>query len=194
MHALARRRRGGRRSRPLETRGLLLAWSAAASLFPFGCAGGEARPDLLSSSDSDWCPAICDMVLRCQGGIAQGCVAGCRSDASGYFRRVVPESIEAEAACLRAATECPGDMSTLYADCYEQAGRAVPPSAAADRFCTRMSETFFECAWFGSPDACSEELARFTPEALAAGERCSGTPCAELEQCMTASLFTYGDR
>jgi hypothetical protein len=56
-----------------------------------------------------------------------------------------------------------------------------------------MGNVFFECAWFDSPSSCYEEQARFTSDALSAGALCSATSCEELEPCLDANLWSYGE-
>lgn len=173
------------------TRGL--SW---ASLFWFSCffacvEGDETPADGLALR-GDWCSSYCAILEQCGGAFDPSCSDGCRSWSTAYMRRTVAESIEAEAACFRASTACAGGMDEVFTECFEQASLAAPPSAASDHFCARLSQTFFECSWFPSPDSCSLVNARYTAPALAAGERCSDAACDELQQCMEASVWRYG--
>lgn len=177
-------------SRSLSRR---LGWcSLVWSIFLFGCADGETSGNPLVLGN-DWCSSFCTVTQRCGGGANPSCTNSCLSWSSPYIRRTVRESIEAEAACFRASTDCSSGMDQLFTECFEQAGLAAPPSAASERFCSRLSQTFFECRWFDSPDSCSEVNARYTAPALAAGERCNEAACDELQQCMEASVWSYGE-
>jgi hypothetical protein len=106
---------------------------------------------------------------------------------------MVAESIAAEAACFSDSMDCSGGTEPVFEECFAQAGLAAPLSEDADRFCAHMSQTFFECRWFESPEGCSQFHARYSPPALEAGQRCNGAPCEELQQCMEAWVWTYGE-
>ncbi len=178
----------------LELRGRAeLGCLLAAALRCLACVDSEPGQDPLVAGRA-WCSALCTLFERCgEGGPAAPCTNGCVSSSRPYMQRIVAESIAAEAACFEDSTDCSGGTEPVFNECFTQAGLAAPPSADAERFCAHMAQTFFECRWFESPDSCSQVHARYTGAALAAGRRCSGTPCEELVQCMEAWVWTYGE-
>jgi hypothetical protein len=162
-------------------------------LAALACAEGDSRPRLLGSGDNtESCRAACDAIERCTGDAAAGCFEGCQNSRRGYFRRVSEQALHEEALCLRDKA-CPADLEELFISCFVQAGQAVEITSKAADFCEGMAETFFVCAWFSAPSQCAREHARYTDPALSAGALCAGTPCEELESCVDATLWTFGD-
>lgn len=157
------------------------------------CAQGESRPPLLGSGENtESCRTACDTIERCAGEAEAGCFEGCQSSRRGYFRRVTEEALHQEALCLLDKA-CPEELDELFISCFLEAGEVVEIRSKADEFCDAMAETFFVCAWYSAPSQCAREHARYTDAALSAGARCAGTPCEELESCVDATLWTFGD-
>jgi hypothetical protein len=136
---------------------------------------------------------VCDTYARCEGSSPPGCVEGCQNESGGYFRRHTAAALTAETQCLLESSLCPDELDAVFSECFVAASEALDPTPAATAFCDAMSERFFECAWYSAPTVCSQVNSRYVPEALSAGERCGNTPCDDLEQCMDATLWTYGD-
>lgn len=157
------------------------------------CAEGESRAPLLGTGeDSESCLSVCETLERCAGNAGSGCFLGCQSSRRGYFRRVTEQALHEEAQCLL-GTACSENLDDLFLGCFLSAGESIEVTPQATAFCEVMAETFFGCAWYSAPTGCAQEHARFTDAALSAGERCAGTPCDELESCMDATLWTFGE-
>ena len=155
--------------------------------------GGEPRARLLGSGDNtESCRAACDTVARCAGDAETGCFEGCQSRRRGYFRRVTEQALHEEALCLL-DKDCPADLDELFLGCFVEAGQVVEITSKATEFCATMAETFFVCAWYSAPNQCARDHARYTDAALSAGALCAGTPCEELESCIDATLWTFGE-
>jgi hypothetical protein len=155
-----------------------------------GCGEGETEQPGLSPNAA-LCAAECSTYERCEGASAD-CAAACQDESRAYFQRITPTALSREAECLRGTDACPEPLSDVFENCFVTAGQSLDGSAAARRFCTNMGQTFFECAWFESASSCTQEHARYTEQALSAGEVCRGTPCEALQECMDANLWSYG--
>jgi hypothetical protein len=157
------------------------------------CGEGDERAPLLGSGENaEWCLAVCDTVERCAGDIGGDCVGGCQPAQRGYRRRVTEQALHEEALCLL-EEPCREGVEEVFESCFVQAAEAVEITSEAIRFCETMADTFFTCAWYSAPSQCAQRNARFTEAALSAGARCAGTPCEELEACIDATLWTFGD-
>ncbi len=157
------------------------------------CGEGSERPPILGSGRAELCRAVCDTFTRCEGSPTPGCMEGCQTNSGGYFRRHTRAALDAETQCLIDTSACPEDVTDVFSECFLVAGEALEPTPAAAAFCDAMSETFFECAWYSAPTACRQINSRYVPEALSAGKRCGNTECDGLEQCIDATLWSYGD-
>lgn len=158
------------------------------------CAEGDSRaPPLGSSGNAELsCLTACDTFERCTGAAQTGCFEGCQESRRGYFLRVTEQALREEAQCLLNAA-CPVNLDDIFVSCFVEAGQALAITSQATELCEAMAETFFVCAWYSAPSQCAREHARYTEAALSAGERCAGASCEELESCLAAELWSYGD-
>lgn len=169
---------------------------AALALLLLGSVGcGEAdEPDDARAAKQSWCEGGCAAAAMCGLGSNPGCASGCVNRYDGMFVRMTPEAIAAEAACVARATSCPDGIDELFDQCATEAWTGFEPTAAARETCQAMAAPFFTCNWFASFEQCASFHAVFEPEALAAWQGCknSGT-CDGLGECMSATLYSYGD-
>lgn len=162
-------------------------------LLAAACGEGDERPRLLGSGENtESCLAVCDTVERCAAAVGSDCIAGCQRNQRGYFRRITEQALHEEALCLRDKA-CSADLDELFTSCFIEAGQMVEISSEAIEFCESMADTFFECAWYSAPSECSRQNARFTAAALTSGKQCAGAPCDDLESCIEATLWTFGE-
>lgn len=162
-------------------------------LVALSCGEGDGPPTSVGAGAAELCREVCATLDRCMGGVSPTCARDCQPGMRGYMRRITTLAVGGEVRCLQEANACPEDLDELFVECIERAGEAIEPTARAEEFCGGMSETFFECAWYSSPRSCSQAHARYTADALAAGRRCTGSTCDNLESCIEATLWSYGD-
>jgi hypothetical protein len=112
-------------------------------------------------------------------------------DATGFFERIRPEVLKADARCFERAS-CEEGFDALFTSCQVDR-EPPPPTEAAVQFCETMAEPFFECLYFGTPDACTWTLAPFTEAALQSGAQCQDEGCERLATCLDGNLWWYGE-
>jgi hypothetical protein len=162
-------------------------------LLTLACGEGDERARLLGSGENtEWCLAACNTFGRCSADVGGDCVDVCQRNQRGYFRRVTEQALHEEALCLPDKA-CSADPDELFTTCFVEVGQVLEITSEATGFCDSMADTFFGCAWYSTPSQCSQQNARFTGAALSAGARCAGTPCDDLESCIEATLWTFGD-
>jgi len=90
---------------------------------------------------------------------------------------------------------CTPDFTDLIGECYEESflGLELEPSAEAVALCTAMAKPLFECSWFTTPQGCARFHSVFSAPALAAEQACATASCEELDGCIDAELFSFGE-
>jgi hypothetical protein len=155
------------------------------------CAEPDPAPLTRDEAGFLWCQASCEAKDRCGDSISDDCVEQCERDAAGFFERIRPEVLEVDARCFERAS-CEQGFDMLFTSCQVEREPFVPTEAAV-QFCEAMAEPFFECLYFGTPDACTWTLAPYGEAALESGARCRNESCDQLATCLNENLWWYGE-
>jgi len=156
----------------------------------------ESRPPPLGSRAvgpaASWCNAMCSTYRRCQSAPWPSCLNDCQAQNRTFLARNSTASIELQTECIQLAS-CTADMNELLDECFVEAFFALEPSAESSALCAAMAKPFFECSWFSTPQSCSTFHAVFSAPALAAEQDCAAASCDELDACIEAQLYSFGE-
>ena len=170
-------------------------WVALALAIAAGCGDESDEREQERAAREAWCNAGCAAAARCAGrsGTPE-CAATCRDSADGYFLRMNPNKLLAEADCLARATSCVDGIEELFGSCEEETRLGFPATEASVTSCEVMAAPLFECGWFVSLDQCASYFAIFSTAALQDWQTCGGIfDCEQLGQCTAATVYDYGD-
>jgi hypothetical protein len=135
---------------------------------------------------------MCAAYRRCEGNARSSCLNDCQAGNRAFLARNSDASLELQTECLELAT-CTPEFDDLLDECFSEAFSALEPSTEAVELCATLAKPFFECSWFSTPQSCGRFHAVYSAPALAAERACAAASCEELEGCVEAQLYSFGE-
>jgi hypothetical protein len=140
----------------------------------------------------DWCASMCNSYRRCEAPVSSECVASCLDANAAYLARRTGPALEFEMQCMSSAV-CTEDFDDLMASCFSDSLTALEPTGEAEQLCDDLASEFFACSWFPSHASCARFHAGYSALALASEQGCASLPCEDLDACIEARLYRYGE-
>jgi hypothetical protein len=156
---------------------------------------GEEPPAPLDTAGELWCDGLCRATRSCGDPRTQGsCRSACAAERPGLESYSVPGA-KLLGSCLGRLT-CqetynPAEWETATDACWQNARRAVEPTARVRSFCAGYSETWFECNRWLSTAECESIFGMWADTVIDRLTACELRPtCDELESCVTTTFET----
>jgi hypothetical protein len=158
-----------------------------------GACGDESDADARAAQES-WCGATCAAAERCGEGTGPRCAESCLERPTGYFLRMKPDALWAQADCVARAAACPDGLDVLVNTCLAETALDLPATRTSEKMCEVMAAPLFECGWFSSFEQCASFYGSFTEPALDAWRTCDDIlDCEAFGQCASLTIYSYGD-